>query len=107
MENVGRFCLTNDGAFDVKLQFVYYDEDGHRHHVGGTGLYPMSQTECHNPGDSGVTDGARVSLYAFVKLGDDKTASEVFVYEQGSPVTAHYKITGTTLINKLVFVGVG
>ncbi len=102
MKKVGRFCLYNDGGFDVKLQFVYYDENGHRHHVDGTGAYPVLQTECRKPGDSGVPNGAGVSLYAFVVWGADNTASEMFVYDQTSTVTAYYKITGTTLQSDLV-----
>jgi hypothetical protein len=107
MRSVGRFCLKNEGLFDVKLQFVYYDEHGGRHHVDGTGAYPGAQNECRKPGDSRVPNGAGVSLYAFVVGGKDKTASEQFTYDQGSALTARYTIVGTTLINKLIFNGVG
>jgi hypothetical protein len=51
MQSVGRFCLKNEGLFDVKLQFVYYDEHGGRHHVDGTGAYPGAQNECRKPGE--------------------------------------------------------
>jgi hypothetical protein len=107
MQHVGRFCLKNQGGFDVKLQFVYYDEQGERHHVDGTGAYPIGQTECRKPGESGVPNGAAVSLYAFVVWGADNTASQLFTYAQSSTVTANYTISGTTLDNELGLNSVG
>jgi hypothetical protein len=101
MQSVGKFCLKDQGGFDVKLQFVYWDENGNKHHVDGTGAYPLGQTECRSPGDSGVPNGSMVSLYAFVVWGDDNTASQVFVYDASSPLTANYTISGTTLDNEL------
>jgi hypothetical protein len=107
MRSVGRFCLKNQGGFVVKLQFVYYDEHGERHHVDGTDGYPIGQTECRKPSDSGVPNGAAVSLYAFVVWGTDNTASQLFTYDQSSTVTANYTISGTTLDNELGLNSVG
>ncbi len=101
MQTVGQFKLKNQGGFVVKLQFVYYDSNGNRVHVDGTGAFPLGQSKIADPGDYGVPDGSPVSLYAFVVWGKDNTAGQLFMYQKGSPVTANYTISGTTLDNEL------
>jgi hypothetical protein len=107
MQSVGKFCLKDNGGFDVKLQFVYWDQDGNKIHVDGTGPYPLGQTQCRDPGQSGVPNGSAVSLYAFVVWGTDNTANQMFIYQSGSPVTANYVISGTVLDNTLALTNVG
>jgi hypothetical protein len=102
VQKVGNFCLTNDGAFVVKLQFVYWDRHGNKMHVDGTAGYPPAQTVCLRPGKAGVPDGSMVSLYAFAVWANDSTASQIFTYEASSNVTANYTISGTGLNNELV-----
>lgn len=105
MQQVGNFSLKDNGGFDVKLQFVYVDTKGDKHHVDGTGSYPLGQTKTADPGDYGVPDGAPVALYAFVVWGHDNTATQFFTYSKGDTTTANYTISGTTLDNSLGFEG--
>ena len=101
MQNIGKISLFNNGGFVVKLQFVYWDNNGNKIHVDGTAGYPVLQGDTEDPGKYGVPDGALVSLYAFVVWGTDNTANQIFVYKKGSPITASYTISGTTLNNDL------
>ncbi len=107
MQTVGKFSLKNQGGFVVKLQFVYYDENGNKQHVDGTSGFDLGQTRTADPGDYGVPDGAPVALYAFVVWGSDNEAKQLFTYQKGSPVTANYTISGTTLDNELGLNSVG
>jgi hypothetical protein len=102
VQKVGNFCLKNNGGFVVKLQFVYWDDNGNKIHVDGTAGYPVLRTECLTPGQAGIPDGSLVSLYAFVVWGSDNTANQIFIYDSSSTVTANYTISGTTLNNDLV-----
>lgn len=106
MQSVGKFSLKDSGGFNVKLQFIYYDNNGIKIHVDGTAAYPVGQTRTADPGEFGVPDGAPCALYAFVVWGNDNEANQLFTYKKGSPVTAHYTISGTTLGNDLVLNGV-
>lgn len=107
MQSVGKFSLKNQGGFVVKLQFVYWDNQGNKIHVDGTGPFPLGQTESADPGEQGVPSGSLVSLYAFVVWGSDNEANQVFMYQSGSDVTASYTISGTTLNNELALTSVG
>ncbi|BFO55038.1 MULTISPECIES: hypothetical protein [Comamonadaceae] len=107
MQTIGHFSLRNQGGFVVKLQFVYWDDKGNKIHRDGTDSFPLGQTRTADPGDHGVPDGALVELYAFVVWGNDNEANQVFTYRKGSPVTAHYTISGTTLSNHLALTSVG
>ncbi len=107
MKNIGQICLKNHGGFVVKLQFVYWDENGNKVHVDGTAGYDVLQQETADPGQYGVPDGSLVSLYAFVVWGSDNTANQIFVYQNNNPVTATYTISGTTLNNDLTLDSVG
>lgn len=106
MQEVGKFSLKNDGGFVVKLQFVYYDENGIKHHVDGTEGYPVLQSKTVDPGDYGVPENSLVSLYAFVVWGTDNQATQLFLYKKGNKRTANYRITGTTLNNDLQLIDI-
>jgi hypothetical protein len=105
MQQIGKFSLQNEGGFVVKLQFQYIDNNGDKVHVDGTGGIPLGQTKSADPGDYGVPDGSPVQLYAFVVWGKDNVGSQLFYYSKGSPWTANYTISGTTLDNQLGFTG--
>lgn len=107
MQTIGKFSLKNQGGFDVKLQFVYYNNDGNKIHVDGTGSYSLGQSETADPGDCGVPDGSPVALYAFVVWGTDNEAKQLFTYQKGSLVTANYTISETTLDNELGLNSIG
>ena len=101
MNSVSEFSLTNNAGEVVKLQFVWWDASGHKHHEDGTGGIAINQTERRSPGQSGVPVGATVSLYVFVVWGVNVEASEQFTYDPNSSYTAAYSITGTTLDSHL------
>lgn len=105
MQQIGKFSLSNQGGFVVKLQFVYVDSKGEKHHVDGTGGFPIGQTQTADPGDYGVPDGVPVTVYAFVVWGRDHTAEQFFIYSKGNPWIANFTISGTTLDNQLGFTG--
>lgn len=106
MRTIGKFKLSNQGGFVAKLQFSYIDQDGERQHKDGTGSILLGQSETADPGDYGVPDGAMVALYVFVVWGTDNLANQMFTYKKGSPETADYTISGTTLSNHLGLTGV-
>jgi hypothetical protein len=107
MQAIGKFSLKNQGGFVVKLQFVYVDNNGNQVHVDGTSGFPLGQSETADPGSYGVPNNSMVALYAFVVWGSDNQAKQWFLYESGSPVTANYTISGTTLDNELGLNSVG
>lgn len=108
MQSIGRFSLDNQGGFNVRLQCVYWDDNG-RILCKGTDSYPLGQSRSLAPfnADPPVPDGARVSLYADVVAGNSQIASPMFIYQQNSAVEASYVITGTTLNNDLKLTNVG
>lgn len=106
MQAISNFSLRNQGGFACKLQFVYWDQNGNRHHLDGTGSFPIGQTETADPGQYGVPDGAAVSLYADVVWGSDNIAAQMFTYQNGNAPTANYVITGTTLDNQLALLNI-
>ena len=107
MPNVGQYSLKNQGGFVTKLQFVYWDSNGNKIHVDGTGNIPLGQSKTADPGTYGVPDGAMTSLYAFVVWGSDNEANQVFTYVSGNPTVAAYTISGTTLNNELALTDMG
>jgi hypothetical protein len=106
MQPIGKFSLRNQGGFVCKLQFVYWDQNGNRHHVDGTGSFPIGQSETADPGQYGVPNGSAISLYADVVWGNDNTASQMFTYQSGNATKADYVITGTTLDNQLALIDI-
>jgi hypothetical protein len=101
MNTVGKFSLKNQGGFVTKLQFVYFDENGNKKHVDGTGDIDLGQSKSADPGKYGVPDGSPVALYAFVVWGSDNEAKQLFTYKKGDSSEAKYTISGTTLDNEL------
>jgi hypothetical protein len=106
MREIGKFCLKNNGGFVCKLQFVYWDENGEKHHVDGGGNITLGFSDTQDPGAHGIPDGANVALYVFVVWGSDNEAPQMFTYRSGSASTANYSISGTTLSNSLGLVSV-
>lgn len=106
-QEIGKFSLRNQGGFVTKLQFVYWDAEGNKHHENGTGNILLGQTDSLDLSKYGLPDGTLVSLYAFVVWGTDNMANQLFTLKNGSNVTASYVITGTTLDNSLGLIGVG
>ncbi|MCL2383681.1 MAG: hypothetical protein FWC79_06085 [Oscillospiraceae bacterium] len=96
--------LTNHAAFTVRLQFIYEDSEGRKIHTGGTGNILAGSSKTVNPGDYGVPEGAKFHVYASVVAGKDKVSCEEFLYSSTANIGVEMKTTGTTLINKLVFV---
>ncbi len=109
MQSIGKFSLGNQGGFDVKLQCVYWDENGNRILCAGTDSYPLGQSRSLAPCNANppVPDGSNVALYADVVAGNDQIGSPMFIYQQNSAVEASYLITGTTLNNDLKLTNVG
>ncbi len=109
MQSIGRFSLENKGAFNVKLQCVYWDENGNRILCAGTDSYPVGQSQSLAPCNANppVPDGSNVALFADVVAGNDQIGSPMFIYQQNSAVEASYVITGTTLNNDLKLTNVG
>jgi hypothetical protein len=66
----------------------------------------LGQTKDVDPDKLGVPDGSIISLYVFVVWGTDNEARQSFIFQKGSPVTANYTITGTTLSNTLGLISV-
>jgi hypothetical protein len=99
MQEIGFFSLKNDSAFDVYLEAVYSVDGGPNVRVGPTtGLgYPVGKSSTADLGKLGVPNGSVVSLYAVVVAGNNDQAKEQYVFQEGSSVTAKYKITGLTL----------
>lgn len=106
MQSIGNFSLTNNAGEVVKLQFVYWDAKGNKHHEDGTDGFPINQSRSRTPGESGVPAGSTVSLYCFVVWGIDVTADQQFIYDPNSTSTASYSVTGTTLDSHLTLLGV-
>lgn len=101
MQEVGKFTLKNQGGFVTKLQFAYLDDNGVMQHLNGTGDITLGFSKTADPGEYGCPDGSSVALYAFVVWGKDNQAKQFFTYKKGSPKTARYTISGTTLDNEL------
>jgi FAD/FMN-containing dehydrogenase len=109
MQSIGKFSLENEGGFDVRLQCVYWDENGNRILCAGTDSYPLGESQTLAPGNANppVPEGSNVALYADVVLGNGQIGSPMFIYQQNSAIEASYVITGTTLNNNLKLTNVG
>jgi len=109
MKSIGKFSLDNEGGFNVKLQCVYWDENGNRILCAGTDTYPLGQSRTLAPCNANppVPDGANVAVYADVQAGNSQIGSPMFIYQKDSAIEASYVITGTTLNNDLKLTNVG
>jgi hypothetical protein len=99
MQEIGFFSLKNEGVFDVFLEAVYSVNGGPNVRVGPTTAlgYPVNKSSTADLGKLGVPNGSVVSLYAIVVAGNNDQAKEQYVFQEGSSVTANYKITGITI----------
>lgn len=109
MKSIGKFSLENEGGFYVKLQCVYWDENGNQIQCSGSESYSLGQSRSLAPCNANppVPNGATVSVYADVVAGNSPLGGQMFTYQQDSPVEASYVITGTTLNNNLKLTNVG
>jgi uncharacterized repeat protein (TIGR02543 family) len=107
---VGKVSLENKGGFSLWLYAPWINNDGVEKGGNKDKYYsdrfnnPSSRTI--DPYDWGTSDGSWVRVYSYVASGKDKQGDEYFLYRSGNPKTAHYRHTGTTLINTLHFDGV-
>lgn len=101
MQSVSAFSLTNNAAEVVAIAFSWWDGNGKKHTTGPGEYFPINQSRTLSPGDAGVPVGAAVSLHVDVRLGSDREAKEMFVYDPNSSYVAAYSITGTTLDSHL------
>ena len=107
---VGKVSLENKGGFSLWLYAPWINNDG----VEKGGKEDKSYSDRFNnpssrtvdPYDWGTSDGSWVRVFSYVASGKDKQGDEYFLYRRGNPKTAHYRHTGTTLINTLHFDGV-
>jgi hypothetical protein len=71
-----------------------------------TGDILLGQTQEYDPGDLGVPDGARMTIYVDVVAGSNNAGRHHFTYQKGNPHKGDYVITGTTLDNFLGLIGI-
>ena len=109
MQSIGKFSLADQAGFNVRLQCVYWDENGNRIQCQGTDSYPLGQSRSLAPCNANppVPDGSNVALFADVVGGNSQIGSPMFIYQQNSAIEASYVITGTTLNNTLKLTNVG
>ena len=103
--SIGMFSLKNSGGFVVKQGFEYLNGTKWVKKIATEG-YPVAQTKSVDPGQFGCPNGSTVRIYADVVAGNDKEGSEQFIYETGNVAIATYEISGTTLNDKLKFLGI-
>lgn len=101
MQTVGKFSLTNQGGFVVKIEFQYLDHNGNRQVVGESGAIDLGNTKTVDPGDYGVPDGSITWLYVDVIWGENNLAQQAFLYARGNAQTASFVISGNALDNHL------
>jgi hypothetical protein len=98
LKKIGKFVLRNGGGFTARAMVSWTDKEGKKHRTENPGIrgdIVLSQEGEINPGAYGVPAGAQVAFFAFVSLGDDVEARQLFEYDPNSNVIATYSITGT------------
>lgn len=107
MATIDQFKLTNNGGFVARIYCEYRDSSSNKWvQVKCTGDITLGCSKTVELGACGVPNGATVRLMAFVVSGADKTGAEEFTFQKGCNAIAQYKISGTTLINKLKYLGI-
>ncbi len=107
MDKIRYFKLKNNGAFVVKMRVIWSGADGHGNESHGeyepNGYHDIcaAAERVIDLNSTKIPDSATVQLKAVVALGKNKVADEKFIYDSKSGDTASYKISGTTLSNKL------
>lgn len=106
MQTIDQFKLTNNGGFVARIYCEYRDTGTNKWvKIKCTGDITLGRSKTVELGACGVPNGATVRIMAFVVSGADKIGAEEFTYQNGCNTIAQYKITGTTLINKLKYLG--
>lgn len=119
MDTVRYFKLQNTGGFVAQIEVEYkkkntdtsgnvsYDAEWNSWKPSGYhDICVHAERTVDLCSDAKIPEGSQVRLRAVVKGGKDKT-SDQYVYQQASPNTASYKISGTTLINSLTLCSFG
>ena len=101
MQKIGKMSLKNSGGFVARIQYSYLDDEGNKQLTKQGDDITLGFTKTLDPGDLGVPDASMVYMHVFVVWGTDNEAKRAFIYEKGSPTTANYNISGTTLSNDL------
>jgi hypothetical protein len=99
--------LSNKGGFVARMQIIWSYDNGADNK--DRGVYEPSGYHDVCAGaereidlkDTGIPNGSTVQLKVDVVAGKDKTADELFEYNESCGEIAEYKISGTTLIDKL------
>ena len=98
---VGKFKLSQRGAFVAKIQIEYRDIDGNEiKTVGDQKDILVGQSREIDPGTFGIKPDSHIRLKVKVVWGKDAVADKWFSYVPGAE-TLQYEITGTTLNNHL------
>ena len=110
MNELRYFKLKNKGAFVARMRILWnaVDDTGKKY----SGEYEPSgyhdicaeAERIIDLTDANIPNGAEVYLKAIVVMGKDNTASERYIYQKNSAMTASYEISKTTLNNKLELV---
>ena len=97
MKKISAFSLHNGGGFICRIK------------ANGKELTDnilLGQTKVGELSQSGLHTGAEVELEARVIAGKNNTASQRFIFDPNSELTANYTITGTTLKNTMGLIDV-
>lgn len=110
MERVRCMTLKNNGNFVARIKIKGTHTNGKTYTYEQSGYHDIckyaERTVDLADTNGKVQPGDVVTMFAFVKLGKDKTAKESFVYAPDSIQNAKYSIKGTTLSNSLKFEGI-
>lgn len=108
MDKIRHFKLHNSGAFVAHMivEWAGYDSKGDEKRgkyepKGYHDICAAAERTIDLKDNTGIPNGAIVTLHASVVAGKGKTADESFTYDENCGNMAEYDISGTTLINKL------
>ncbi|MFA5658169.1 MAG: hypothetical protein WC900_02675 [Oscillospiraceae bacterium] len=108
MDKIRYLKLKNAGAFVVHMVIIWDGDDGNGNESHGTyepsgyhDICAAAERTIDLNDNTKIPNGATVKLKADVVWGKDKTASEEYIYDNSCGGIAEYKISGTTLNNKL------
>ena len=106
IQRVGQFKLNQQGGYVCRTEFVYMNDEGQNVQSSQTSNELLGQSYTTNPGDLGVPAGSTLWMKIWVMWGTDNQASQAFIYDPTSSLTAEYTCSGTTLGNNLALNGV-
>lgn len=101
IQKVSKFKLNQQGGYVCRTEFVYMDSNGQTTQSKQTDNELLGQSYTTSPGSLGVPDGSTVWMKIWVMAGNDNQASQAFIYDSSSSLTAEYTCSGTTLANHL------